>query len=373
MKYDGRTVLLCSCERTMELDGAKLCKALGADDDGPLHDHLCRTQVDRFGAALNGTEPLLIACTQEAPLFRELAEDAGKDPGLNFVNIRERAGWTQAKGDLTPKIAALLAETTVDVSPAGQTVLTSDGVCLVYGRGQAAYDVAHKLSGRLSVTLLLTDADDLLPPSTVDMAIYQGNGHRCVRTLSVRSRSWSTTMRPWFRHRRTAMQFMMARDGATSQCSLIFDMSGGEPLLPSHERRDGYFHVDPGHAIGVADAMFEISDLVGEFEKPLYVTYDPEICAHSRSQLTGCNRCLDVCPASAITHPTAITWPLTRRLCGGCGSCSAVCPSGAVSYAYPGREDLIRRVQVLLSTYLARRRRPHQSCMIHDNARTART
>lgn len=365
MKYDGKTVLLCSCERTMDIDGAKLCKALGAEDEGPLHDHLCRAQVDRFGAALDGTDPLLIACTQEAPLFRELAEDAGKDPGLNFVNIRERAGWTEAKGDLTPKIAALLAETTVDVSPAGQTVLTSDGVCLVYGRGQAAYDVAHKLSSRLSVTLLLTEADDLLPPATVDMAIYQGkvtaaSGHFGAFEIVVDNYA------PMVPSSKDSMQFMMARDGATSQCSLIFDLSGADPLFPSQERRDGYFHVDPGHAIGVADAMFEISDLVGEFEKPLYVTYDPEICAHSRSQLTGCSRCLDVCPASAIA-PDGDNVAIDPALCGGCGSCSSVCPSGAVSYAYPRREDLIRRVQVLLSTYLSAGG-VSPVLVIHDNA-----
>ena len=365
MKYDGKTVLLCSCERTMDIDGSKLCKALGAEDDGPLHDHLCRTQVDRFGAALDGTEPLLVACTQEAPLFRELAEDAGKDPGLTFVNIRERAGWTQTKGDLTPKFAALLAETTVDVAPAGQTALISDGVCLVYGRGQAAYDVAHKLSSRLSVTLLLTNADDLMPPATVDMAIYQGkviaaSGHFGAFEIVVDNYA------PMVPSSKDAMQFMMARDGASSQCSLIFDMSGGNPLLPSHERRDGYFHVDPDHPIGVADAMFEISDLVGEFEKPLYVTYDPEICAHSRSQLTGCSRCLDVCPASAIA-PDGDNVSIDPALCGGCGSCSSVCPSGAVSYAYPGREDLIRRVQVLLSTYRGAGG-VSPVLLVHDNA-----
>ncbi len=350
MKYDGKNVLLCSCERTMDIDGAKLCKALGVENDGLVHDHLCRTQADRFGNALESGEPLLIACTQEAPLFRELAEEAGQDPGLAFVNIRERGGWTQAKGDLTPKIAALLAESTVDVQPAGQTTLTSDGVCLVYGRGQAAFDVAQKLSSRLSVTLLLIEADDLMPPQVVDMAIYQGtvaaaSGHFGAFEVVVNSYA------PMVPSSKDAMQFMMARDGAASQCSLIFDMSGGDPLLPSHERRDGYFHVDPAYPIGVADAMFEISDLVGDFEKPLYVTYNADICSHSRSQLTGCNRCIDVCPASAIT-PDGDNVAIDPAICGGCGSCAAVCPSGAVSYAFPGREDLIKRAQVLLSTYL---------------------
>ncbi len=368
MKYAGKNVLLCSCERTMDIDSAKLCKALGVEDAGQLHDHLCRAQADRFGAALDGGEPLLIACTQEAPLFRELAEDAGKDPGLAFVNIRERAGWTQAKEDLTPKLAALLAEAMVEVEPAGQTTLKSDGVCLVYGRGQAAFDVARKLSNRLSVTLLLADAGDLMPPAVVDMAIYQGT----IAAASGRFGAFEIAVdgyAPMVPSSRDAMQFMMARDGAASQCSLIFDMSGGDPLFPSHKRRDGYFHVDPNHAIGVADAMFEISDLVGEFEKPIYVTYNADVCAHSRSQLTGCTRCLDVCPASAIA-PDGDNVSIDPAICGGCGSCASVCPSGAVSYAYPRREDLIRRAQVLLSTYL-KAGGSSPVLLVHDNTHGA--
>lgn len=368
MKYAGKTVLLCSCEGTMEIDAPRLGKALGCDDAGTIHNHLCRTQVDSYAAALETGEPLLIACTQEAPLFRELAEDMSKDSGLTFVNIRERAGWTKDNGDLTPKLAALLAETTVDVKPAGQTVLKSDGVCLVYGKGQAAFDAAHRLSSRLSVTLLLCDADDLIPPSTVEMAIYAGR----ISTASGSLGAFEVVVdgyAPMVPSSKDTMQFMMARDGASSQCSLIFDMSGGDPLFASHDRRDGYFLVDPGHPTGIAEAMFEISDLVGEFEKPLYVTYNPDICAHSRSQQIGCTRCLDVCPASAI-EPNGDHVAIDPALCGGCGSCSAVCPSGAVSYAYPRREDLIGRAQILLSTYL-KSGGASPVLLVHDNAHGA--
>ena len=351
MKLAGRKLLLCSCERTMDIDGAKLASALEADGPVTVHDHLCRTQVERYAEALKSGEPLLVACTQEAPLFQELTEEAGSDQFPRFVNIRERAGWTEAKGDTTAKMAALLAESSVGVEPAGQITLKSDGVCLVYGSGQAAFDAARRLAGRLSVTLLLRDAGDLIPPTVVDMAIYggtiaQANGSFGAFEIVVDGYA------PMVPSSKDAMSFMMARDGASSQCSLIFDMSGGDPLFPSHERREGYFHVDPDHPAAVAEAMFEISDLVGEFEKPLYVSYSADICAHSRSKMVGCTRCLDVCPASAIrSDGDAVA--IDPVLCGGCGSCSSVCPTGAVSYAYPRREDAIARAQMLVSTYLA--------------------
>ena len=191
----------------------------------------------------------------------------------------------------------------------------------------------------------------MIPPNVADMAIYGGtiagaSGHFGAFEIVVDGYA------PMVPSSRDAMQFMMGRDGASSTCSLIFDMSGGSPLFPSHERRDGYFHVDPSHPTGVAEAMFEISDLVGAFEKPLYVTYDPDICAHSRSRQTGCSRCLDVCPASAIRSIGDIV-EYDAALCGGCGSCASVCPTGAVSYAYPRREDAIARAQKVISTYLA--------------------
>src|SRR5690606_37167149 len=113
-------------------------------------------------------------------------------------------------------------------------------------------------------------------------------------------------------------------------------------MFPSAERRDGYFHVDPKHPAGVARAMFEISDMVGEFEKPLYVSYDADICAHGRSNKVGCSNCLDNCPLSAIA-PDGDHVRIDALVCGGCGNCSATCSTGAVGYSYPQRTDLIAR------------------------------
>src|SRR3546814_7446748 len=74
--------------------------------------------------------------------------------------------------------------------------------------------------------------------------------------------------------------------------------------------------------------------MVVEFEKPRYVEYKAEICAHSRNRKTGCTRCLDVCPASAIA-PDGDHVAIDPFICGGCGACHSVCPTGAASYALP--------------------------------------
>ena len=55
-----------------------------------------------------------------------------------------------------------------------------------------------------------------------------------------------------------------------------------------------------GYPAAVQRALFDLADMVGEFEKPRYVDFTGELCAHSRSRKTGCSKCLDVCPTSAI-------------------------------------------------------------------------
>src|SRR3546814_7277379 len=95
--------------------------------------------------------------------------------------------------------------------------------------------------------------------------------------------------------------FDAPKNNAVAECDLILDLSGGQPLFAAAEKRDGYFRPDPGDPAAVQRALFEIADLVGEFDKPRYVQYRGEICTHSRSRKTGCARCLDVCPTGAIT------------------------------------------------------------------------
>jgi ferredoxin len=229
------------------------------------------------------------------------------------------------------------------------TTLKSEGVCLVYGRGQAALDVAAELSGRLSVTVLLSEPGEALPPGIISVPIYKGRirkaaGHLGAFEIEVDGYA------PMLPSSKGALQFVMPRDGARSTCDIIFDMSGGSPLFADAKRRDGYLHVDPDHPAAVAKAMFQVTDLVGEFEKPLYVGYDAGICAHARSQKVGCTNCLDNCPTGAIS-PDGDGVAIDAAVCGGCGNCSAVCPTGAISYVFPQRSDLVARLGILLKTY----------------------
>ncbi len=351
MKINDETLLVCSCQRSMDVDAKRLGEAL-RQSPLPLHHELCRSEIGAFKSACKAGGTLRVACTQEAPLFREVANELGvEEERLRFTNIRERAGWCESRSAALPKMAALLAEARIDIKPAGVRTLSSKGVCLVYGAGQETLDAAEALASRLDITVLLTDPQGVLPPSTANVSVHKGRIKRVSGHLGAFEVEVDGYASP-LPSSRGQFEFTMARDGAKSVCDLILDMSGAPRLFTASQRRDGYFAVDPAHPASVNRAIFEIADMVGEFEKPLYVVFEDGLCAHSRNRKTGCHRCLDVCPTGAIA-PSGDHVSIDPFICGGCGNCSAVCPTGAVRYDYPSRDDLVRRAGALIETYLS--------------------
>ncbi len=349
MELNGRRILLCNCENTMKLDGKALAKACGAGDAPDVASQLCRAQIDSFRGEIAKGGRVIVACTQEAPLFHEVAGDIENGAALGTVNIRETAGWSETGAAATPKIAALLAEAAVAIPPTPTVTMTSDGVCLVYGRDETALAAARQLAGRLDVTLLLSRPTEIPPPREMDVPVFRGTiaaakGHLGAFEIVVDDYAPATVSA------RPSLAFEAPRDGAVSKCDLILDLSGGSPLFAAGERVDGYFRPDPGNPALVQKALFDLSDMVGEFEKPRYVKFTADLCAHSRSMKTGCTRCLDVCPVSAIA-PDGDHVAIDAFLCGGCGGCNSVCPTGAARYDMPPAEVLFNRLRAMLSTY----------------------
>ena len=347
MVLDATKLFVCSCEKTMSIDPSKLGAAYGEVSD---HHQLCRSELGVIEAALATESPICIACTQERPLFEEIAADAGHQ-AMSFVNIREMAGWSADTASKTPKIEALLTAARQQAAPARLRAIESDGLCLVIGAGQTAFDAAQRLNRTLSVTLLLTAIDGLVLPYELQFPVFTGHVTSAAGSLGDFQLvvDGYASMLP---SSRAKPEFSMPRDGAKASCSVIFDISGDTALFTRSHGRDGYFRADPGNPVAILEAVIEASDYVGSFEKPIYVSYDASICAHERSRKTGCTKCIDQCPAGAITGEGDII-VVDAGICGGCGNCAAHCPTGAVAYAYPTRTDQILRVQTLARTFLA--------------------
>ena len=349
MEINGKKVLLCDCEGTMSLDAGAIERALGGGKCIP-NTQLCRAQLANAESALKGKLPVLIACTQEAPLFLETREGIERANEISFVNVRERAGWSKDGAKASAKIAALIAEAALDLAPSTVVTMESAGVLLVLGRDEIAIEAAKKLTGRLSPTVVLTGRAERIPaPALMDAPIFRGK----IKSASGRLGAFRVEIEnfaPAKPSSRGVLAFADAGGTGVSECDLILDLRGEAALFPGGEKRDGYFHPDPGNSPQVADAILKLADMVGAFEKPRYIAYDGAICAHSRSQKIGCRRCLDVCPTGA-TAPEGDGIRYDPYVCAGCGLCAAVCPTGAAAYQLPAGDGIYERLRILFGTY----------------------
>jgi ferredoxin len=345
----NRTILTCTCEGTMSPDERALAKA-GCGGD-PSVTQLCRANLDHFNAALEKGLPVTVACTQEAPLFSEIAAEVAPDLPLSFVNIRETAGWTAEAKTSGPKMAAMIAAAGVTPAPFGVTTLTSEGVALVLGRDEVAVEAAAALSEQLNITVLLQPGAQVAPPRQTRFPVLQGQirtamGHLGEFVLTVDDYAIPSPSS------REVLSFGAARSGAISRADVVVDLTGGQPLFAAHEVRPGYLRADPRDPKAVAALVTKAGQMVGEFDKPVFIDFFADLCAHSRNGITGCTRCLSLCPTGAIL-PDGDAVAIDPAICAGCGQCAAVCPTGAASYALPDVATVASRLRAGLRAWHA--------------------
>jgi ferredoxin len=138
----------------------------------------------------------------------------------------------------------------------------------------------------------------------------------------------------------------------TERFDLLLDLrpTSASPTFNQHATPQGYARWD-GQDLRT---LLNLRELVGEFEKPKFFAYKQKLCAHSRNETVGCQACVDICSAEAISSDKSRQQiKVNPNLCVGCGACTTVCPTGALTYGYPAASEQGQKIKTLLSTYAA--------------------
>ena len=262
-----------------------------------------------------------------------------ESPGTELPNdpfTLESWGWSSNPDTCAPKITALASLLNLgEPEPVASVAYRSKGNALVVaGADEArARAAAESLASRLHVTLLGSR-----PAAGAAFAAWSGR----IESLTGYLGEFSATIGGLDTGAGAAAK------PAEAKFDLVLDFSAA-PLFDMRQPPQGYFRA-PAQEPGLAATLDEMREAVGEFEKPRYFAYRENICAHSRSDITGCNACIEICSTRAISADGDHV-KVDPHLCMGCGACATVCPSGAMGYQYPRVADRGAQMKQLLSAY----------------------
>lgn len=377
------TTLICDCNQTQPLDPKALSQSLS--DNLTLHTALCRREAGAFVKAVQRTDDVVVACTQEQRLFGELAIEAqAKTSVIKFVNIRETGGWSSDAKNASPKIAALLAAAHLpEPEPVTTVTFKSAGRLLILGELDQAEQAAALLADNLNVTIFTQGPGDAGGAQNRRYPVLGGQVVRVDGWLGAFTLTWQRSnpidldvctrcnacvaacpeqaigldyqidMSKCSSHRDCvtacgaigAINFDRQAPQETAEFDLVLDLRA-QSAFNRHALPQGYFRG------ATAANLLRLRELVGEFEKPKFFDYKQKLCAHSRNEQIGCNACVDICSAEAVSSDKSRQQiKVNPNLCVGCGACTTVCPTGALTYAYPRASEQGQKLKTLLSIY----------------------
>jgi ferredoxin len=271
--------------------------------------------------------------------------------------VLESRGWSSETTDCAPKMVALASLVNLPAPDAVASVSYQSRGNLLIVAGDSP-ERARRCAARLCETLPVTLLDRIAVPAVGAFAEWRGQVDSVAGYLG----EFTVTISGL-----KAVDAPLTPGPTPARFDLILDFSA-QPLFAMRQPPQGYFAAPAGDD-ALEAVLLEVREAVGEFEKPKYFAYRENICAHSRSQKTGCSACIEICSTQAISSDGDRV-KVDPHLCMGCGACSTVCPSGAMSYQFPRVPDRGAQIKQLLASF--RHAGGRDACLVFHNGSDGR-
>ena len=219
----------------------------------------------------------------------------------------------------------------------------SRGNLLIIGAQDIITELAPQFSSLNSVTLLATSAAAEAVPADLASKVFFSNDISITGYLGafeVNCRVTDSLVNAY-------TNLATVSIGGDS-FDLILDMSANG-VMDIEIPAAGYYAVGAGKAT-LATVIETLPEMLGTFDKPKYFRLNKDLCAHSSRGVGGCTRCIDACPAGALSS-NGHAIDINPFLCQGVGTCAMACPTEAISYALPEPEKTQNFIYRLLNNY----------------------
>lgn len=261
--------------------------------------------------------------------------------GASAIELSQNSVDGRARG------AALAAAARVEARPTSLVSYRSTGALVIIGPEAAALAAAQRLHGRLRCTVVINEANgaaenEARAESTPEISVLrekviQVSGHLGQFAVVVAAPP-----------PQGGINLLQKLGSQRTHFDLVLDLN--DPPFVQDELLPPGYYAPNGDVARREQALADLPEMTGEFEKPRFFNYNPDICAHGANGLTGCTRCLDACPAGAIVSMRDEIAVDPYR-CQGAGVCATACPTGAMTYVYPSVSDHLGKLSAALQAY----------------------
>lgn len=217
-------------------------------------------------------------------------------------------------------------------------VFRSEGRLLIHGSGDVALTAASTLAASLDCHLL----SDELREGPRGVTLHRLDGR------SLRLSGGLGRFRALLGGDEATLDLGAALDEDRPYFDLVLEL-GRESSFDRDWGPPGHFHAPD--SLSLDAALRRLPTLVGRVEKPKYFDFDSKACAHGPPGTDGCRRCIDACPAEAISSDSDRI-AVDAQICQGGGACATVCPTAAISYRHPDRQHAHESLRCLILTYI---------------------